>query len=94
VSVAKQSSIVKVCDDRKIYDIFSMYLGLFYVIFSSFNKLQDQKHEKSSRKPKWLKLHTSWIEVEEKNTKKAKNEDFQQKPSYHDGMHRTTMQWD
>jgi hypothetical protein len=39
-------------DVRKIYENLSMYLGLFHVIFSSFNKLQDQNHVKSTRKPK------------------------------------------
>jgi hypothetical protein len=36
--LARTKSIV---DDKNLYDIFSIYLGLFYVIFSSF---QDQKH--------------------------------------------------
>jgi hypothetical protein len=67
---------MKVNDDRKIYHIFSMYLSLFYVIFSSFNKLQNQNHVKSTRKPKGHKLDTSWRKKEEKKYKKEqKNED-------------------
>jgi hypothetical protein len=48
----------RVVDGKKIYYNFSMYLGLFYVIFSSFNKLQDQNYAKSTRKPKGHKLDT------------------------------------
>jgi hypothetical protein len=75
----------KISDDRKIYDNCSMYLGLFYVIFSSFNKLQEQNHVKSIRKLKGHKLDISWRKKEEKiQKKKVKNEDSKQITSYHD----------